>query len=235
MQFKTGDILVYTSVNCADILSRTTIGLDPGHSIVILVGKEYGIKSSKGLSPSGIYVTAFPEKIWPLEFFLYIYWHKSYYNELVWIHRKTGNDISPQEGLKIWDRVLSFGCSHFSYIGYNRKVLAYFKLNYLHPDGVINSCSEFSCSLLREMGYVSEDAITKNILPADIYNLTFYQTVTYFRIPIFNKGLNENNWLRSIPFITLGWIEPEPLKCEFIEKILEKYQPPEKCPELRRL
>jgi len=211
--FKSGDILVHSTANWNDFFSIHTIGLDPGHATVVLQGRSLDIFSSKGVSPSQTYVVAYPSHLWPIEYFLNKYWSQANSTSLSVIQRVSGPELSDKQICEAWSRSLSQ--SRNTYLGYQRKIMAYFKLNGLSTSSGINSCAELATYLLFELGLVQKDAILSNILPNDLLSLRFYQTVDYRRIDLFDKQLNSWDWFRAIPFIQLGWVTPEPISLSF--------------------
>jgi hypothetical protein len=222
--FRTGDVFVYSSVDLNDFFSVNTIGLDPGHTTVVLRGKEFESISFRGPSPSDTYVISYPSKIWPIEYFIYRAWTDENNNSLTVLRRKSGREVSSEEAFQVWNETLYL--QRNKYLGYQRKILAYFKLNGLSEPGTINSCSELSSLILQKLGFVSPDAIVGNILPTDVAQNRFYQTVDYEVEPIFDKKLSSSEWLILAPFISLGWVESPVYRCKFVEDILEGYTPP---------
>ena len=225
-KFRTGDIFYHTTTDLNDLISEYTIGLIPGHSAVVLVGKEFETISTKGSSPTDTYVVAYPSHIWPLEYFIHKYWYLPNSNSMTLVRRLSGREITGKEALNAWER--SVIRERNGLLAYQRKILAYFKLNRFDPDSNINSCSELGAIILQELGLISPDAITGDILPDDILRCRFYQTERYEPIMIFNKKLNSFEWLLTSPLIRWGFVDSPELRSEFVEKILSGYLPPKK-------
>ncbi len=225
-KFQTGDIFYHTTTDLNDLISKYTIGLNPGHAALVMVGKEFETISTKGLSPTDTYVVAYPSHIWPVEYFVHKYWYLSTSNSITLVRRLSGREITGKEALNAWER--SVIRERNGLLAYQRKILAYFKLNRFGLDPNLNSCSELGMILLQELKLVSPDAITGDILPDDILRCQFYQTERYEPILIFDKKLDMPEWLLTSPLIRWGFVDPPELRSEIVEKILNGYLPPKK-------
>ena len=146
--FQTGDILFRSTANFNDYIAGHTIGLDSGHTSLILCGSELSSVSAKGISPSNTYVTVYPSRLWTIEYFLDKHWKSPITTSIIHLKRVSGPEISGKEALGAWNKTIDRPRNYHQSV--QRHIKSYFKMNYDLDRSWLNTCSEWIMLILKE-------------------------------------------------------------------------------------
>lgn len=222
MLFKTGDLLIWRATDFWHQILENIL-FHPGfHSGLILTGAKFS-SLAVNPSPSHTYVTFFIDQIYPLEDVISRIWYRPNGLSLHLISRVSGENISEDEAYNILLDYLSLPALPRIY-SVGLAVTAYFRIN-IQENPVDKNyryrfCPAAVSYLLYKFGYLRSSAILNDLLPVDFYNLTFYQRERYIRIDIFDKYFPSLQWMFSRLFYRLGYINYDPLYCDFIDDFL---------------
>lgn len=230
MKLRTGDILIWRSTGCYDLISESLICLRGLHTGIILKGKIFAQLSVCGESPTNTYVTFLVDRIFPIEEVLGHIWHRPNGCSLHIIKRIGGRRVSSKEAFDLFNEFVKMKKRPASHTVYYA-CTAYLKVGGLipetgHKNKRFHICPSLIAWFLDKFGFLHKKAKLNNLLPIDFYQCRFYQIEKYKRVTVFDKGTGEWNWFLTIPLIQWGVVKPKPIRCLKIEEMLGHYDYP---------
>ncbi|MEM3858095.1 MAG: hypothetical protein QW478_01670 [Candidatus Micrarchaeaceae archaeon] len=226
MNIRAGDILVWRATMMPDLLTSYLVQLPGLHSGLILKGEKI-CQFSKRKSPTDTYITFLKDVVLPFEEVIYQLWRRPNCIAVYLVHRYDGPDIDEDLQYKILNEYLSYE-KYNPFTTTYQVIAAYFRWGHIWNGPIKNNKRYHTCInligyLLYHFKLMKDKSIINNLLPVDIYNLTFMQIYNYVRIEIFDKKLDTMSWYLHAFLLKYKLIKVKKYKNKYVNLLVGNY------------